>query len=480
MAPRLGRKFNPRLETRQQYNRRMSAGKAGIEVTGVEKSMPNIKGQAKAKKDVSTSVRNQVIRYFSDYLSEEIPGFGKKTPNAQAFRNYTGLTGDISPDAQVDIPTFEKTTGIQLSQTKILKDKIAFFETKISGLGAGGTGVSFTALELGKKGSSEFQITQEQLSKIGKTNITGIQAYNLLFTNNQLQGKANQIIKAIEAKFENLLIVNAYDKEKTGKRTLQFNFIEGPLKNVNLKDPNSFNKYISLRIRPRTESSSAMKKAGRTEREIVSFRVEAVPTPRLQQEWKAKDITKKIQEAHKGAISTGAKKYITDRIMKYANEPGNRNKQDKITDLLAFTEALATEFKEGGFTPLTMSTTIKSPTKLGLKEGRASLIGKTSQDTKPQRFISGVQLTQLVQKRLGKTMRKFGDPEAPDLTERTGTFRNSVNIIANYRRGVIMYYYNPIYDSLNKYGYKPSEQVGRATREVVQSLYARAFNIVKG
>ena len=77
-------------------------------------------------------------------------------------------------------------------------------------------------------------------------------------------------------------------------------------------------------------------------------------------------------------------------------------------------------------------------------------------------------------------MEKFGDPSPPDLKERSGRFRSSVNIIANYRKNVMMYYYNPLYDNLNKYGYDPAEQVGRATREVVQTLYARAFNIVKG
>ena len=96
-----------------------------------------------------------------------------------------------------------------------------------------------------------------------------------------------------------------------------------------------------------------------------------------------------------------------------------------------------------------------------------------------QRFISGVQLTQLVQKRLGRTMERFGNPEAPNLKERSGRFRTSVEIIADYRKNIIAYRYNPLYDQLNKYGYKPSDQVGRATREVVQTLFARAFNIVR-
>ena len=59
-------------------------------------------------------------------------------------------------------------------------------------------------------------------------------------------------------------------------------------------------------------------------------------------------------------------------------------------------------------------------------------------------------------------------------------FRNSVEIIASYRKNIIAYRYNPLYDSLAKYGYKPDEQVGKATREVVQTLFGRAFNIIRG
>lgn len=474
-------------ESQESFKRRVAeAARAGrnnknLETINSDPTLGQILPAVKAKKDVSTSVRNQIIRYFSDYISEEIPGFGKKTPNAEKFRRYTGLTGDVSPDAEVDIAQFSKLTGIKLSQSKILKDSAAAaFETKVSGIGTGNTGISFTAVDLGQRGSDAFNLTEQQLKKIGRTNISGKDAYDFIFTNNLISGKGNQLIRAIEAKFENLLVVNAYDTEKTGKRSLELRFVQSPLKAVNLRDADSFTDYISLRIRPRTESSKSMKAAGRTQKQIVSYRIEAVPTKKLTATWKYKPITDQVLKAHKGAFSTGSKIYILKRIQQYANDPKNRNAKEKVKDLIAFTEALAQEFKEGGFTPLTVSTTLKPPKNLGLKEGRGALVGKTSAESRPQRFISGVQLTQLVQKRLGKTMRKFGDPETPDLTERTGTFRNSVNIIANYRKGVIMYYYNPVYDSLNKYGYKPSEQVGRATREVVQALYARAFNIVKG
>ena len=96
-----------------------------------------------------------------------------------------------------------------------------------------------------------------------------------------------------------------------------------------------------------------------------------------------------------------------------------------------------------------------------------------------QRFISGVQLTQLVQKDWEEQWNDSVIPKLQTLKKEAGRFRTSVEIIADYRKNVIAYRYNPLYDQLNKYGYKPSDQVGRATREVVQTLFARAFNIVR-
>ena len=76
-------------------------------------------------------------------------------------------------------------------------------------------------------------------------------------------------------------------------------------------------------------------------------------------------------------------------------------------------------------------------------------------------------------------MQKGGEASPPELTERSGRFRNSVQVLANYKKNVIAFKYNPLYDSLKKYGYMPDQQVATATREVVQALFARAFNIVK-
>ncbi len=103
---------------------------------------------------------------------------------------------------------------------------------------------------------------------------------------------------------------------------------------------------------------------------------------------------------------------------------------------------------------------------------------KQKKDT-TQQFISSAQWTALVQKRLGDTMLRAGEPAAPNLKERSGRFRASVQIIANYRTNLLQYSYNPFLDSLQAYGYRPDLQVARATREVAQQLYARKFNIIR-
>lgn len=69
--------------------------------------------------------------------------------------------------------------------------------------------------------------------------------------------------------------------------------------------------------------------------------------------------------------------------------------------------------------------------------------------------------------------------EPPDLKERTGRFRRSVQVIPNYRRAVMRYLYNPLYDGNLQYGYRPDLQVAEATRDVVQAVFKRRFAIVR-
>lgn len=96
-----------------------------------------------------------------------------------------------------------------------------------------------------------------------------------------------------------------------------------------------------------------------------------------------------------------------------------------------------------------------------------------------QQFISAAQWTALVQRRLGDTMLRVGDPAPPDLKERSGRFRESVSVQANYRTRTLQYAYNPLYRSLEHYGYHPEQQIERAIRQVAQETYAKQFSIFR-
>lgn len=98
---------------------------------------------------------------------------------------------------------------------------------------------------------------------------------------------------------------------------------------------------------------------------------------------------------------------------------------------------------------------------------------------KAQQFVTNAQWTSLVQRRLGATMVNFGDPAPPYLKNRDGNFKQSVSVAANYRTRTLQYTYNPLYKSLEKYGYVPEQQIEKSIRQVAQELYSKAFNIVR-
>ena len=85
----------------------------------------------------------------------------------------------------------------------------------------------------------------------------------------------------------------------------------------------------------------------------------------------------------------------------------------------------------------------------------------------------------LTQRRLGETMSRFGEPYPPDIKERSGRFRRSVEVTANYRTRMLAYTYNPLYRALEHYGYHPELQVERAIRDVAQELFTTRFHVVR-
>jgi len=107
-------------------------------------------------------------------------------------------------------------------------------------------------------------------------------------------------------------------------------------------------------------------------------------------------------------------------------------------------------------------------------------IAQSKKSQSPQQaFISGVALSALVRERLQQTMATAGEAFPPMLKNRTGKYIESIQVFPNYRKNMIMYTLNPVYRSLEKYGYIPDGQAIIAIRQVTQALYARQFNILR-
>lgn len=99
---------------------------------------------------------------------------------------------------------------------------------------------------------------------------------------------------------------------------------------------------------------------------------------------------------------------------------------------------------------------------------------------KKGRFMSAEKLTPILQAAIYSKMKKAGSPRPPTITYRTGTFLDSVRVVnINYRSNVISYFSNPIYYSLEKYGYKVEDLITGSLREVTQQIYSRQFNLTR-
>ena len=426
-------------------------------------------------------LRGAAQEVVSLFFSTQIPGFGKALPDD--VKNQF-IQPKSAPDMMVDRRKFEETTGIPLSATQVLKDEsVAFIELKQTGIGAVPI-PDITSFDTNPKIAPErFRQIQErrkvtinpQGQQVGELDSAATLDVILLPEN---RDKFNELILKTAQKFENYFLINFIDDQKKGKKQVQLLFAANPLMRVDFPkmqagDKATLLKYFNFRTRAGGYNPDGS---------VIRFRTSVRPTPLLEASFKPQDITEKIKKAQATAnmkISDNFLKFAQNYIRQKAAE--GAVKQDSLEKIYSFLYAFFNEFKEGGLTPFIQRAKLEKPPKIGPVNSGITIRGASmgTKQKSAQRFISGVQLSRLVQKRLGQTMRKSGEPQKPDLTERSGRFRNSVQILANYKKSVIAYKYNPLYESLKRYGYTPDEQVGKATREVVQSLFARAFSIVR-
>lgn len=91
-----------------------------------------------------------------------------------------------------------------------------------------------------------------------------------------------------------------------------------------------------------------------------------------------------------------------------------------------------------------------------------------------------IDITMLVRGRTKLRMRRgAGKPNPPKIHERSGTFRSSIEAVANMQSNTINYFYVPYYDSLEKYGYEITDLVEGSIRAIAKERFGSQFVLRK-
>lgn len=97
--------------------------------------------------------------------------------------------------------------------------------------------------------------------------------------------------------------------------------------------------------------------------------------------------------------------------------------------------------------------------------------------SKPKRVLDTTQpsiidVTILVKSKVKQRMRRgAGKPRPPKIYERTGTFRNSIRAYFNFKQRTVDYFYEPLYQRLERSGYEVDNLVEDSIRAVIQSKF---------
>ena len=416
------------------------------------------KGYSRNTKSV---IRNEVLRMMSDFIVYRSRILDKVTN--KIISENDKFANRAAPDAQFNTTQLAKALGLESSELSDVETSTLEIKQAI---GNEDFLTSLTSFTLQPEQQALFEQTygltatkkegENRLTYIG-TKIVGISSDELKQVVKRL-GLEPILMSRISNKFNNLLYIDYLDKRHNNKPrvTLAIN----PLKILNIYNIDS--PYIVITARPR---SGSLKKISI---ELGIKLSEAGKSLALE---KSYDITEKF---HRELGRLFAQRFISYAVKKLSAK--KRLTEQILTEIIS----LADEFAEGSHTPIEYVSVFKSNKQDTYKQNLSIVDKKTvDKSKKKQNFISNVQWTVLTQKRLGETMKRLGKPEPPDIKERSGRFRASVEVTVNYRSNLLSYTYNPLYRVLEHYGYHPELQVERALREVAQKLYDRHFSITR-
>jgi hypothetical protein len=425
-----------------------------------------------------SGIRSEVTRVFSDYLSEELRkgGFGGALSKQQkaTFKRRTGAKGDISPDSILDLEGFEqllKEAGIRIPpvlQSKVLKGEAltGTSETKVTGIGDTDD-IQVTSAQIG--GTDKANIERFKQARGSLLRLDGDKAIDF-FLSPSLKKYRDVILASTQAKFENATIVNF---KETAANPFTVLFVSNPLQGKPLNKA-TLKKYFTLSVRQRRANDI-------TQGVRIEIRTNAAFTAELKKQ--GTDITKAVILAHQKinkdkTFGQGFLNYVKKRVQGQTGQAPISTKDP--ANWLAFAVAFAREFDKN---PLSIKTNVQSPTSGITQAGGLSLkdLGKKREKKALQKEITAAQLTALVYKRLGTIMPRgpVGGPPLSGtiLTERTGRFRRSVQVIPLLRQNLIRFTYDPIYQTHISTPRNPDTFVGKTIREIVQGKVAQAFRL---
>jgi hypothetical protein len=442
-------------------NIRLVNTRVTIDGKTVEKYVAEQRASINASKKGDAKARTVVLKYFSDFISQQ--GLLKAATASGNFEKATAR-----PDIQGSLEAFRQTFGVDVTPTQVPgRTAEAFAELKQRT--SADRAVTLTSIQLGGSNlqafTSKFGLT-ESTNESGEATFIGqrvdtipkAQLIELITSDKQLEAA---IVLTIKQKFENFIVIDYLDKAHNNKPTVKILANANEL--LNLTSITSDSIDITARVVKSSNKSKAYIK--------LEFKLSDKAYALFVK--KATDATIAFHNSLSKNVSTNFIKYA---IKQFSSGSAKTDVNIFLKELLS----IAIEFEKGSDTPIEYESNIpkqiQGTSSLGINYSGL----KTAKKESKQSFISGVQWTVLTQKRLGETMLNLGEPEPPDLKERSGRFRSSVQVFANYRTSTLQYIYNPLYSSLHKYGYRPDLQVETAIREVAQSLYAQKFNIVRG
>ncbi len=110
----------------------------------------------------------------------------------------------------------------------------------------------------------------------------------------------------------------------------------------------------------------------------------------------------------------------------------------------------------------------------------ANIITKLPEKQTSRQEPSILDITMLVRGRAKLKMRRgAGQPNPPRIHERSGTFRGSIQAVANIQANTINYFYLPYYVSLERYGYDIDELVEGSIRAIARERLGGQFVLRK-